>query len=403
MEVVYERCAGLDVHKKTVVACLITPEGQETRTFGTMTRELLEMGDWLLGRGVTHVAMESTGVFWKPVYNLLEDELTVLLVNAHHVKALPGRKTDVKDSEWIADLLRHGLLQASFIPSRPHRELRELLRYRRSLVQNRAQMVNRIQKVLEGANIKLSSVATDVVGVSGRAMLQAMVGGEEDPHILAEMAKGSLRGKRSALEEALRGSVGAHQRLLLDSHLRLLDSLDREVERLSAEVERRTAPFEGAIEQLDAIPGMGRRAAEEILGEIGTDMGRFPTAAHLASWAKLCPGNHESAGRRRNTSTGKGNGWLQSTLTEVAHGAVRAKDSYFSALYRRIAPRRGKQRAIIAVAHAILKTIHAMLSTGTPYQDLGPNYFDERNRQHAVNSSVRRLERLGYHVSLTHP
>jgi len=312
---VYERCCGMDVHKKTVVACVITPEGRETRTFSTMTGELLELADWLGERGVTHVAMESTGVFWKPVYNLLEERFTVWVVNAYHMKAVPGRKTDVQDAEWIAELLQHGLVRASFIPDRPQRELRELLRHRRSLIQQRADVVNRIQKVLEGANIKLSSVASDVVGVSGRAMLEALVAGEQNPERLADLAKGQLQQKREQLVEALQGRVGAHQRLLLQSHLRHLDFLDGEVQQLSGEVERRTAPFEDAVQRLDAIPGIGRRTAEQVLGEIGLDMGRFPSAEHLASWARLCPGNNQSGGKRKSSITGHANPWLRSALT----------------------------------------------------------------------------------------
>jgi len=290
MQVAQERCCGLDVHKKSVVACVITPEGQEIRTFGTMTRDLLELGDWLGARGVTHVAMESTGVFWKPVYNLLEGRFALLVVNAQHIKAIPGRKTDVKDAAWIADLLRHGLLRGSHIAERPERELQELVRYRTRLVQERAQVVQRIQKVLEGANIKLSAVAADVVGVSGRAMLEALVAGEEDPQALAALARGRLQAKRDALAEALRGGVGPAQRVLLGSQLRHLDFLEAEIEQLGAEVSRRLRPFEDALERLDTIPGMGRRAAERVVAEIGTDMRRFPSAARLASWAGLCPG-----------------------------------------------------------------------------------------------------------------
>lgn len=400
MQVVHERCAGLDVHKKSVAACVLTPQAHETRTFSTMTQDLLALADWLASHKVSHVAMESTGVFWKPVYNLLEEDFTVLVVNARHIKAVPGRKTDVKDAEWIADLLRHGLVRASFIQARPERELRELLRYRRSLIQERSRAVNRVQKVLEGANIKLASVATDVAGKSGRAMLEAMVAGNDDPQVLAGMARGRLRNKRPALEQALNGLMSTHQRLMLDSLLRHLDFLDGEVERLGVEVEQRTAPFEEAVRMLDGIPGVGERPAHEILGEIGIDMSRFPSAAHLASWARVCPGNNQSAGRRGSTSTGKGNQWLRSALVEAAWSAVRVKASYFGALYRRLAGRRGSQKAIMAVAHSILVTIYHMLRRGSQYSDLGANHFDERNRQHAVAAAVRRVERLGYRVTL---
>lgn len=400
MEVMHKRCCGLDVHKKTVVACIITPEGQESRTFATMTRDLLRLADWLAERHVTHVAMESTGVFWKPVYNLLEEDFTVLVVNAHHIKAVPGRKTDVKDAEWIADLLRHGLVRGSFIPDRPQRELRELMRYRRSLIRQRAQVVNRIQKVLEGANIKLSAVATDVVGTSGRAMLEAMVRGTEDPQALATMAKGRLRQKRSALEDALQGLMGAHQRMLLQSQLRHLDFLDHEIAQLGEEVSGRMGPFEEAVQRIDAIPGLGRRTVEEVLAEIGLDMSRFPSADHLASWAGVCPGNNESAGKRKSGRTGHGNPWLRATLVEAAWAAAHTTGTYLSAQYHRLAARRGSKRAILAVAHTILVTIYSMLRNGTPYQDLGHNYFDERDRFYTVRRAVRRIERLGYKVTL---
>lgn len=400
MEVVYERCCGLDVHKKSVVACVITPQGRHTRRFGTMTRDLLMLADWLAEQGVTHVAMESTGVYWKPVFNLLEDDFELIVANAHHIKVVPGRKTDVKDAEWIADLLRHGLIRGSFIPDRTQRELREVLRYRRRLIQQRAQVVNRIQKVLEGANIKLSSVATNVVGVSGRAMLEAMIQGENDPEALATLARGRMRDKRPALQEALRGLMGSHQRMMLQSQLRHLDFLDQEIAQLDEEVGTRTTPFNKAVQQLDQIPGVGPRAAEQVLGEIGLDMSRFPTADHLSSWAKLCPGNNESAGKHISGRAAKGNPWLSSVLTEAAWSAARTKDTYLSAQYRRIAPRRGSKRAIKAVAHSIIISIYHMLKHGTPYRELGGNYFDNRNRHSTVQRSVRRIERLGYSVTL---
>ena len=319
MDVVNERCAGLDVHKKTVVACVITPKSKETRTFGAMTNELIEMGDWITNQGVTHVAMESTGVYWKPVYNLLEMlDIKILLVNAQHIKAVPGRKTDVKDAEWIADLLRHGLLRASYIPDRNQRELRELVRYRRSLTQEKARVINRIQKILEGANIKLSSVASDVVGVTGRAMLTAICEGVDDPEELSYLIKGRLNSKKAALKEAMKGLIGPHQRIMLRSQLSHLDFLEQEIEKISQEVAARMASVEDVIVRFDAIPGVGRRAAEDILAEIGPDMSRFPTSAHLASWAKVCPGNNESAGKRISGVTGKGNPWLRSTLIEAA-------------------------------------------------------------------------------------
>ena len=401
VDVLYSRCCGLDVHQKSVTACIMSPEGKETRNFRTMTRDLLELADWLVAKGVTHVAMESTGVYWKPVYNLLEAlNLTLLVINAQHIKAVPGRKTDVKDAEWIADLLRHGLLRGSFIPDRSQREIRELVRYRRSLVRQRAQAVNRIQKVLEGANIKLGTVATNVVGVSGRAMLEAISRGVDDPEALAALAKGSLREKRTALAEALRGLVGPHQRFLLQSQLRHLDFLEEEIVQMDKEIAGRMRPFEETLECLDSIPGVGRRSAEEILAEIGADVSRFPNAAHLASWAKVCPGNNESAGKRKSGHTGHGNPWLCSTLVEVAQAAGRTKNTYLSAQYRRLAARRGAKRAAVAVAHTILTIVYSLLRNGGSYRDLGHNYFDERDRLSTVQRAVQRIERLGYEVVL---
>jgi transposase len=400
MDVINPRCCGLDVHKKMVVACIITPERREVCTFSTMTRGLGELKEWLAGNNVTQVAMESTGIYWKPIYNLLEDSFTLLVVNAQHIKAVPGRKTDVKDAEWIADLLRHGLVKASFIPDRKQRELRELTRYRRRLIQERSEVVERVQKVLEGANIKLSSVASNVVGASGRAMLEAMINGMEDSRALAALAKGRLRDKQHDLAESLQGMVGAHQRMMLDSLLRHIDFLDAEISRLDSEVAERMLPFEDDIKRLDGIHGMGRRSIEEVLAEIGTDMSRFPKAANIASWAKLCPGNNESAGKHKSGSTGHGNPWLQAILVQVAWGAAHTKRSYLSALYHRLAARRGSKRAIIAVAHAVLVIIYTMLRNHTEYQDLGEQYFNQLNPQSALNRAIRRVESLGYKVTL---
>lgn len=400
MQVVNPRCCGLDVHKKTVVACVITLEMRETRTFSTMTGDLLKLVEWLTKCGVTQVAMESTGVLWKPVHNLLEEKFNVAVVNASHIKAVPGRKTDVKDAEWIADLLRHGLVRGSFIPDRAQRELRELVRYRRGLIQQRADVVNRIQKVLEGANIKLSAVASNVVGVSGRAILEAMVKGVEDSQVLAAMAKGRMRNKRTDLKEALQGLVGPHQRMLIGSQLRHLTFLDKEIARLDTEVAERMRPFDEEIERLDGIDGMGRRSVEEVITEIGTDMSRFPSAAHIASWARLCPGNNESAGKRRSGSSGHGNPWLRSILIQVAWAAARTRGTYLSAMYHRLAARRGSKRAILAVAHAILAIIYSMLRNRTAYRDLGDTYFDELNRKSVLSRAIRRIESLGYHVTV---
>lgn len=401
MEVVNDRCAGLDVHKKTVVACVFTPQVKKTRTFGTMTNDLLEMCDWLTDQGITHVAMESTGVYWKPVYNLLEVmNIKILLVNAQHVKAVPGRKTDVKDAEWIADLLRHGLLRASYVPDRNQRELRELVRYRRSLTQERARVVNRIQKILEGANIKLSSVATDVVGVTGRAMLKAISEGANDPEELMHLIKGRLNNKKAALKEAMKGLIGPHQRMMLRSQLRHLGFLEQEIEEINKEISTRMASVEDIIVQFDAIPGVGRQAAEDVLAEMGSDMSRFPTSSHLASWAKVCPGNNESAGKRVSGSTGKGNPWLRSALIEAAWMAARTKNTYLSAQFKRLSVRRGAKRAALAVAHTILVTMYHMVSRGTSYSDLGGAYFDQRNVDRVIHKSVMRLENLGFKVSI---
>jgi transposase len=401
MEVTYSRCAGLDVHKKTVVACVITPEAQETRTFGTMTTELLGLGAWLQQRDVTHVAMESSGVYWKPVYNLLEAlDVHVLVVNAQHIKAVPGRKTDVKDAAWIADLLRHGLLRGSYIPDRPQRELRDLVRHRRSLMQQRSRVISQMEKLLESANIKLSAVVSDLAGASGRAMLEELAAGTEDPAVLAGLAKGSLRGKHDSLQQALRGLMGAHQRMLLQSLLRQLTFLDDEVIGIDEEVATRLAPFDEVIHRLDGMPGIGRRGAEEILAEIGTDMARFPTAAHLCSWARVCPGNDESAGKRRSGRTGHANRWLRAALTQAAHAAARKRGSYFQAQYARLAARRGKKRATIAVAHSMLTAIYYMLDRGTQYTDLGDLHFDRRDANRVQHRLVQRLEGLGYRVTL---
>ncbi len=401
MEVTYPRCAGLDVHKKTVVACVMTPETRVTKTFGTMTADLLQLGDWLLDHQVTHVAMESSGIYWRPIYNLFEAlDLQLLVVNAQHIKAVPGRKTDVKDAEWIAELLRHGLLRASFIPDRPQRELRDLTRHRRSLLQQRSRVVNQIEKLLESANIKLSAVASDVAGATGRAILKALVEGNTDPLALADLAKGTLRAKRGELALALRGLMGDHQRMLLQTLLRQLDFLEGEVAILDAEVARRLAPFEEVIQRLDRHPGIGRRSAEDILAEIGTEMSRFPTVDHLCSWARVCPGNDESAGKRRSGRTGHANRWLRAALTQAAQAAARKRGSYFQAQYGRLAARRGKKRAIIAVAHAILIDIYYMLSRQTEYQDLGNVHFDRIDLNRTKNRLVHRLEGLGFKVAL---
>lgn len=408
MEVLYSRCCGLDVHKRTVVACLLTPgpKGQPTkqmRCFTTMTEDLLRLVDWLQAAGCTHLAMESTGVYWKPIYNLCEGVFTVLVVNAQHIKAVPGRKTDVRDAEWIADLLQHGLLRPSFIPPAPQRELRELTRYRSTLLRERAAEVNRIQKTLEGANIKLAAVATDVLGVSGRAMLEALVAGTTDAVTLARLARGRLRDKRADLEHALSGRVGAHQRFLLAEQLCHVDALDESIARLSQEIAERLRPFEAELGRLQTIPGVGRRAAEVLLAEIGPDMTRFPTAHHLASWAGMCPGNYESAGKRQKGTTRKGSPWLRAMLAEAAWGASHTKATYLAAQYHRLAAKRGRKRAIVAVGHSILVIAYYVLARQQPYAELGPTYFDERDRQATERRLVRRLEQLGLTVTIEHP
>jgi transposase len=404
MEVVHERCCGLDIHKKLVVACLIVPGPggkpvKEIRSFGTMTAELLGLADWLAAAGCTHVAMESTGVYWKPLYNLLEEQFALLLVNARHIKAVPGRKTDVKDCEWIADLLRHGLLKASFVPDRPQRELRELTRYRTSLIRERSAEINRLQKTLEGANVKLASVATNIMGKSGREILAALVAGTTDPVVLADLAKERLRQKLPQLQRALDGLIGPHQRFLLAQQLAHIEFLDDAVDQVSAEIAQRLGPWEETLIRLDAIPGIGRRTAEILLAEIGLDMSRFPTAGHLASWSGMCPGHDESAGKRRSGATRDGNPWLKAALAEAAQAASRTKASYLAAQFHRLMARRGRKRAIVAVGHAILDIVYYMLRDGTPYRELGADYREERQRRAQEQQLVRKLEALGYTVS----
>jgi transposase len=405
MEVLYARCCGVDVHKQLIVACVAITDGagqvqKQVRRFGTMTSDLLALADWLAEQGVTHVAMESTGVYWKPLWNLLEDQFTLLLVNAQHIKAVPGRKTDVRDCEWLADLLRHGLLKPSLVPDRPQRELRELTRYRTSLLRERAAEVNRLQQTLEGANIKLGSVASDIMGKSARTMLQALVAGETDVTRLSDLAQRRLREKRPQLERALTGRMGSHQRFLLAQQLAHIEFLEAHVDEVSAEIVERLRPVEEVIERLDAIPGVGRRTAETLVAEIGTDMTRFPSARHLASWAGVCPGNNESAGKRRSGATRKGSPWVRTALVEAAHAAGHTRRTYLGALYQRLAARRGKKRATVAVAHAILVIAYQLLSRGDGYRDLGANFFDERDRRHVQHRLVRRLGQLGFTVTL---
>ena len=408
MQTVYEAVAGLDVHKQTVVACVRRRLGdgridKEVRTFATKTSDLQDLSKWLCGVGVTHVAMESTGVFWKPVYNILEeaDSLELLLVNARHIKQVPGRKTDVRDCEWIAEVLQCGLLRGSFIPARRQREYRELTRQRKKLVQDRNRVVNRIQAVLEEANVKLSSVATDILGVSGRAMLEAIVAGTSDAQELACPARGKLISKRQELASALEGRVTDHHRFMLRLLLDQIGSLEGAIERISERLGRiADDSFRSAVRLAMTIPGVGERTAEALIAEIGTDMDQFGTAAQLASWAGMCPGNNESAGKRKSGRTNKANRWLRTALSEAAWAAARSKGTYLQVRYRRLAARRGSKRAIVAVGHTILVSLFHMLREGAVYCDLGPDQHDRRNAQRLTRHHVERLRQLGYEVRL---
>lgn len=438
VEVVYQRCCGLDIHKKTVVACLMVvradgKRGKQIRTFGTSTQALLELLDWLKAAGCTHVGMEATGVYWKPIYNLFEGHFGLIVANARHIKAVPGHKTDVNDAQWIASLLQHGLLKASFIPSQEQRELRDLTRYRTTLVEERARIVNRLQKTLEDTNLKLGDVVSDITGKSAQAILRGLLAGETDPAVLADLARGRLKAKRADLEAALVGTIKPHHHFLLREHLDHIHLLDQAIERVEGEIEARMGPDEPPEEQtsneqseveqaasdkpiqpankaplslaqavvlLCSIPGISRRAAQGILAEIGTNMDRFESAKHLASWAGMCPGNHESAGKRTSGKTNKGSPWLRKLLVEAALAAGRTKNTYLSAQYRRLAARRGKKRAAIAVGHTILVIIFHVLHDQKPYEELGGNFFDERERQTVEMRLVQRLEMLGYDVSL---
>jgi transposase len=405
MQVVYSRCAGLDVHKKTVVGCIMLTDDHgkvhtETQTFETMTADLLSLLDWLQTHEITHVAMESTGEYWKPIYNILEGNLEVWLINAQHIKAVPGRKTDVKDAEWIADLLRHGLVRPSFIPPVAQRDLRELTRHRSNFVRERATLINRVQKTLESANIKLASVASNVLGVSGRAMLNALVAGQIDGAAMAQLAQGRLRNKRDELSRALTGRVKPHHRFVLTELLCQIDALDETIEHFNQEIETYCRPFQEAIPLLDTIPGVAQATAEMIVSEIGTDMSRFATADHLAAWAGLVPGHHESAGKRRSTRTRKGNPVLRTGLVQAAHAASHTKNNYLAAQYNRLAARRGKKKALVAVAHSILVIAYHIIKQKEPYRDLGGNYFDQQDPRKTAQRLAKRIEQLGYQVSI---
>lgn len=404
MEQVIERCCGLDVHKQTVAACVRIPgppgtRAQHVRTFGTTAAELLTLRDWLEAHGVTHVAMESTGVYWKPIFYVLEETFTCVLANAAHIAQVPGRKTDVKDCAWIAQLLEHGLIRASFIPPPPVRELRDLTRYRKALIQDRTRAANRLHKVLEDAGIKLASVATDVLGVSGRAMLTALVEGTTDPAVLADLARGTLRRKLPALRQALAGRFRPHHGFLVGQLLAHLDYLEEAIDTLSAQIAEAITPFAAMQTRLDSIPGVSHRTAEVLIAEIGVDMRVFPTAGHLASWAGLCPGNNESAGKHRSGRTRSGNRWLRMTLIEAALAASRTSTA-LGARYRRVMRQRGHHKAVIAVAHAMLVIAYHLLSREMTYQELGADYFDRRQTDRLRRRAVQTLERQGYRVLL---
>jgi transposase len=405
MEPLYHCCAGLDVHKDSVVACVRRLDAggrarKEVRSFGTMTVALLQLLDWLLAEGVTHAAMESTGVYWKPIFNLLEGPLHIILVNAQHLKKVPGRKTDVQDAEWIAELLQHGLLKASFVPPTPIRELRDLTRQRTQLIAEKASAANRIQKVLEDANIKLASVATDVLGESGRDMIRALIAGQTDVEQMADLARKRLRAKIPALQRALEGRVTDHHRFLLQLHLDHIEELERMIGRLSQRIEDQLAPFAETLERLQTIPGISQRTAETLAAEIGLDMAPFPTADHLASWAGICPGHDQSAGKRRSGRTRAGNRWLKQILVQAGWAASRTKDTYLRAQYHRLARRRGKKRAVIAVGHSLLRIVYYVLKRGTTYQELGADHWEQRQSERLTRQLVRRLESLGHKVTL---
>ncbi len=405
MEILYPRCAGLDVHKDSVMACSLTPgdgaeANKEIKQFGTTTAELRALAAWLSQREVTHAAMESTGVYWKPVFNILESSCELIVVNARHVKQVPGRKTDKADCAWLASLLRHGLLEASFVPPLEVRQLRDLCRMRTTLVRECVQIGNRLRKVLEDANLKLDSVASDALGVSGRSMIRALIEGRDDPAELAALARGRLRAKLPALEQALEGQVRPHHQFLLKQWMELLSTLEQHIAEVEQEIERHMPPFGWAVELLETVPGIQHTSACGLIAEIGVDMSRFPSARHLASWAGLCPGNNTSAGKSRSGKSHRGNRWIKGVMTEIAWAASRTKNSYASAMYRRLAAHRGCKRALVAVANALLQAVWHMLTHRSPYQDLGANYFDRIQENQLTKALVRRLEKLGHTVVL---
>lgn len=406
MDAILECCCGIDVHKKSLTACLIVGSLNNKKpkvtikTFSTMTYDLLKLKDWLEKEGCAHVAIESTGVYWKPVFNIIEESLTVVLANARDIKNVPGRKTDVKDSQWIAQLLRCGLIKASFIPPKPIRELRDLTRYRKKLIGQLASEKNRIDKVLEDANIKLSSVATDIFGVSGMEMINELLNGNSNPKEMADMAKGRLRNKIKELEQALVGCVSDHHRFMIRQSLDHIEYLTNAITAISEHVDQCMEPFRDELELLDEIPGVEKKTAESLIAEIGVDMSQFPTHAHLASWAGMSPGNNESAGKRRSGKTTHGNKYLSIALTEAAWAASRKKGTYLKSKYHRLAARRGKKRACVAIGHSILVAAYHMLKYGNHYHELGENYFDKLNKDKIQHRLVKRLENMGHKVTL---
>ena len=406
MEVQYRVCCGLDVHRDTVVACLLRTDGPvagrtQTQTFATTTSGVVALGEWLTAAGCGDVAMEATGVFWKPVFNVLENVTHVVVANAADIKGRPGRKTDVQDAQWIAEVFQHGLIRPSFIPERFQRELRDLTRTRTTLTDERSAVVNRLHKVLQDANLKLSSVVTDVLGVSGRAMLEAIVSGATDPAALADLAKGRLRNKEAALKDALTGKVTAHHQRLVRLHLAHIDFLNEQIGQLSAQIAEVLHPFDADLTHLDTIPGVGRTTAEILLAELGTSMDQFPSAAHAASWAGMCPGNHQSAGKRKGGRPRKGSVWLRRALVEAASAGVRTKGSALAAQYRRTAARHGHQKAVFAVGHTILRLTYHMLKTHEDYLPQDQTVRDERRRAQLERQALAQLATLGYDVTLT--
>jgi transposase len=405
MEAIIQKCCGIDVHKKSITVCLTTGKPHEeptetVKTFSTMTRDLLACRDWLVSEGCTHVAMESTGVYWKPVFNILEDSLEIILANARNVKNVPGRKTDPNDSRWIAKLLRHGLIEGSFIPPKPIRELRDLTRYRQKLIDQKSSEINRLQKFLEDANVKLSSVVTDITGVSAQEMIQHLIQEDMTSQEMAQLAKGRLRNKIEQLEQSLEGYLSDHHRLLLRLSLQMIAFHDEAIENLNTEIDKRMKPHQELSQRLETIPGVKKKTIETLMAEIGTDMSRFPSHSHLASWAGVSPGNNESAGKRKSGRVTHGNKWLKKTLVESAWAASKAKDSYLKARYQRLVSRRGKKRAALAVGHTILITAYHIIKEQLIYKELGADFFDRLNEQHLINRLTSRINALGYKVDI---